>query len=108
MEYLTSLFAKQLKSSRKNQNICKYLEFGESTVLVLDTRSNMTSKYGTEYFIIIRHYKVLYDTRSNMTSKYGTEYFIIIRHYKWEDCDIDADRQVDIRLQDLSCRNIFQ
>ena len=27
-----------------------------------------------------------------MTSKYGTNFFIIIRHYKWEDCEIDADR----------------
>ena len=33
------------------------MEFGESLVLVLDTRSNMTSKYGSNFFIIIRHYK---------------------------------------------------
>ena len=37
------------------------------------------------------------DTRSNMTSKYDTNFFIVIRHYKREDCETDADRQ-DARL----------
>ena len=36
--------------------------------------------------------KVLgYGTKSDMTSKYGTIFFIIIRHYKWEDFEIEAD-----------------
>ena len=56
------------------QIIC---EFGESMVLILDTRSNMTTKYGTNYFIIKRH-------------------------YKWEDCELNAVRQADVSLQDLS------
>ena len=29
---------------------------------------------------------VLY-TKSNMTSKYGINLFVIIHHYKWEDCE---------------------
>ena len=37
---------------------------------------------------------------------------IVIGHYKWEDCEIDADRLVDIRLTDSnskpSHRNTFQ
>ena len=32
------------------------------------------------------------DTRSNMTSKYGANLFIIGRHYQWEDRKIDATR----------------
>ena len=37
--------------------------------------------------------KVLgYDTKSDMTSKYGTIFFIITRHYKWEDFEIDFPR----------------
>ena len=37
--------------------------------------------------------KVLgYDRKSDMTSKYGTIYFIIICYYKWEDFEIEADR----------------
>ena len=84
MEYWTNfLICESAKSSQINQNISRYREFAESTVLLLDTRSNMTSKYGTNYFIIIRH-------------------------YKWEDCEIDADRRFAIRLQDFSCRNTFQ
>ena len=68
MEYWTNpLFAKHLKSNRINPNISKYGEFGESKMLGLDTISNMTFKYGTDYFIIIRHYKL-------------------------EDCEIDTDR----------------
>ena len=48
MEYWTNpLFENLVKSSRKNPNISKYREFGESKVRVLDTKSNMTSKYGT-------------------------------------------------------------
>ena len=58
---------KHIKSMRLNPNISKYCEFGELKVLGLDTKSNMTSKYGTIFFIIIRH-------------------------YKWEDFEIDADR----------------
>ena len=34
------------------------LEFGELNVLVLNIKSNMTSKHGTNYFIIIRQYKM--------------------------------------------------
>ena len=47
-----SLLVKQLKSSGMNPNISKCREFGESTVLVFDTRSNVTIKYGTHYLII--------------------------------------------------------
>ena len=47
----------------------KYVEFGESTVQVLDTRNDMTFKYGTNYFITIHQ-------------------------YKWEDCEIDADQKL--------------
>ena len=61
------LSAKHIKSIILNPNIFKYLEFGESTVLG-------------------------YGTKSDMTSKYDTNFFIIIRHYKWEDFEIDADR----------------
>ena len=61
------LFDKHKESSLINQNISTYREFGESLVLGLDTRSNMTSKYGTNFFIIIRHHKL-------------------------EGCEIDADR----------------
>ena len=32
------------------------------------------------------------ETRSYMTSKYGTNIFIGIRLYKLEDCEIDTDR----------------
>ena len=39
--------------------------------------------------------------KSNMTSKYGTNFVISIRHYKWEDCEIDADRKDASRLQDF-------
>ena len=46
-----SLLVKLLKSSLINPNISKFREFGESTELVLDTRSNVTSKYGTNYSI---------------------------------------------------------
>ena len=47
-----SLCTKHLKSSRINPYNSKYKDFGESKVLDLDTRSNMTSKYGTNVFII--------------------------------------------------------
>ena len=33
-----------------------------------------------------------YGTKSDMTSKYGTIFFIVTRHYKWEDFEIEADR----------------
>ena len=73
MEYWTNFFiAKQVKSSLINQNISKYTEFEESTELV-------------------------FDTGINMTSEYGTNYFIIILHDKWEDCEIDADWMFYIR-----------
>ena len=58
---------KHLKSSLINPNISKYKEYGNAKELVMDRRSDMTSKYGTNLFIIIRH-------------------------YKWEDWEIDADR----------------
>ena len=48
-----SLFVKQLKSGRMNPNSSKWRESGESAVLVLDARSNMTSKYATNHFIIM-------------------------------------------------------
>ena len=36
--------------------------------------------------------KVLgYHTKSDMTSKYGTIFFIITRRYKWENFEIEAD-----------------
>ena len=56
-----------MKSIRLNPNISKYWEFGELKVLG-------------------------YDTKSDMTSKYGTIFFIIISHLKWEDFGIEADR----------------
>ena len=61
------LSPKHKKSLRLNPNISKYLEFLELKILG-------------------------YDTKSDMTSKYGTIFFIIIRHYKWEDFKIEADR----------------
>ena len=48
-----SLSPKHQKSFRMNPNISKYREFGELIVLVLDTRSNTASTYGTNVFIII-------------------------------------------------------
>ena len=39
-----SLCPKHLKSYRINPNIFKYKEFGESKVLVWDTKSKITSK----------------------------------------------------------------
>ena len=59
--------------SHINSNISKYRKFWESKVLVLDTGSNMTSKYGTNIIIIIRH-------------------------YKWENCETDTDRGDQGRL----------
>ena len=32
------------------------------------------------------------DKKSNMMSKYGANFFIIVRWYKWEVCEIDTDR----------------
>ena len=51
------LSPKHIKSIRLNQNISKYWEFGELKVLCLDTKSDMTSKYFSHFFII-RHYKL--------------------------------------------------
>ena len=51
------LFEKHKESSRINPNISNYREFLESMVLILVIKSYMTSKYGTNLFIIIRHYK---------------------------------------------------
>ena len=72
MEYWDSDPASLIWERKESSGIysSKYFrrrEFGESLVLVLDTRSNMTPKYGTGFFIIIRH-------------------------YKWEDYEIDADQ----------------
>ena len=36
----------------------RYWELGELKVLVLNTKSDMTSKYGTNFFIITHHYKL--------------------------------------------------
>ena len=47
-----SLFVKQLIFSLMKPNIFKCWGFEESTVVVLDTRCNMTSTYGTNYFIV--------------------------------------------------------
>ena len=51
------LSPKHTKLLRLNPNISKYWEFGELKVLGYNTKSDMTSKYGTIFFIIIRHYK---------------------------------------------------
>ena len=51
------LSPKHIKSIRLNLNISKYWEFGELKELCLDTESDMASKYFTNFFIIIRHYK---------------------------------------------------
>ena len=40
------LFEKHKGSGRINANISKYIKFAESMVLVFNTKSNMTSKYG--------------------------------------------------------------
>ena len=61
------LSPKHIKSIRLNPNICKYWEFVELKVLG-------------------------YGTKSDMTSKYGTIFIIITRHYKWEDFEIEAGR----------------
>ena len=52
------LSPKHIKSIRLNPNISKYWEFGELKVLGYDTKSDMTSKYSTIFFIITRHYKL--------------------------------------------------
>ena len=48
---------------------------------------------------------LLLDTRSNMTSKNDTNFFIIIRHYKWEDWNwcrsIGCQRPIRLTLQKL-------
>ena len=62
-----SLSPKHIKSIRLNPNISKYLEFGVLKVHGLDTKSNMTYKYATNFFIVIHH-------------------------YKWEDYEIDTDQ----------------
>ena len=52
MVYWTnSWFAKHLKSIWVNNNIFKYGKFGDSKVLVVGTKSKMTSKYGINFFI---------------------------------------------------------
>ena len=56
-----------MKSIRLNSNISKYWEFVELKVLG-------------------------FDTKSDMITKYFTNFFIIIRRYKWEDFEIDADQ----------------
>lgn len=53
---------------RRNTNIFKCRILGELAVLVLDTRSNMTPKYGTG--------------------------LTIRRHYKWTDSQMDRTRQL--------------
>ena len=55
---MNTLFEKHIKSIRINPNIFKYWGFWELNILVLETKSNMTSKCGTNYFIIICHCKL--------------------------------------------------
>ena len=52
-----ALSPKYIISLRLNPNISKYWEFGELKLLGYGTKSGMTSKYGTIFFIITRHYK---------------------------------------------------
>ena len=52
-----ALSPKYIISLRLNSNISKYWEIGELKVLGYGTKSDMTSKYGTIFFIITRHYK---------------------------------------------------
>ena len=61
------LSPKHINSIRLNPNISKYWEFVELAV-------------------------VGYGTKSDMTSTYGTIFFIITRDYKWENFEIEADR----------------
>ena len=56
-KFLRMPHLRDTKSIRINPHISKYWEFRESKVLVTDTKSNMTSTYCTNFFIIIRHYK---------------------------------------------------
>ena len=44
-------------SSYEFKNIFKYRILGQSMMLVVDTKSNMTPKYGRNFFIIRRRYK---------------------------------------------------
>ena len=50
-------YLRSIKSIRLNPNISKYWEFGELKVPGLGTKMDRTSKYGTNFFIIKRHYK---------------------------------------------------
>ena len=47
-----ALSPKYIISLRLNPNISKYWEFGELKVLGYGTKNDMTSKYGTIFFII--------------------------------------------------------
>ena len=49
---MNHLFKKHIKSIWLNTNISKYSEFGQLNVLVLDAKSNMTSKYGTNFLLL--------------------------------------------------------
>ena len=51
------LSPKHIKSIWLNPNISKYWWFGELKAQCLDTESDVTSKYVTNFFIIKRHYK---------------------------------------------------
>ena len=59
-------YLQNTKSIRLNPIISKYLEFVELKVLGYSTKIDMTSKYGTIFFVTT--------------------------HYKWEDFEIEADR----------------
>ena len=48
------LFQNAVNEASANLNIYKYKKFWKSMMLILDTRSNMTSKYGIVLSIIIR------------------------------------------------------
>ena len=47
-----TLFEKHIKLIRINPNISKYWEFEELKELVLDKKSNMTSKYDTNFLLL--------------------------------------------------------
>ena len=78
------LSPKHIKSIRLNTNISKYWEFGESKVPGLDTKSDITSKYVTNYFIIIRHYKWFSEEEeTSLLGKNNNKSIIIHKIQRW-------------------------
>ena len=55
------------------------------------------SKYGIPGACVL----ILLDTRSNMTHKYGTNFFIVRLHYKWEDWNWYNSRQFRALSHDM-------